>query len=249
MGLTPPTIVVAVPLTLLSRRTLSTPLIYHPRSRPPTSPPSALHPITFTPRLDSQSDWQASTAMIKAKRSFQGAPLDLEDIESKLYLHTTRIFPTTLPIPFYLSFLSSSSTLAAFMPFGPQTPGSTDSSVFGVGMYQCTRMRLTRQVIVGAKNPNLRAQTASVVRRELGRNRGSTLSGPISSSSEMWDMTTIGEGSFKLFVSFLSSFNPSPSSKDRPFSRDLRALLNSLALLSLLVRMLLPAGCYGPDPL
>lgn len=183
-----------------SRRTLSTPLIYHPRCRPPTSPPPALHPITFTPRLDSQSDWQASTATIKVKRSFKGAPPDLEGIESKLYLPTSRIFPTTLPIPFYLSFLSSSSTLAAFMPFGPQTPGSAGSSVFGVGAYQCTRMRLTRRVVVDAGGPNLRAQPALVVQRELWRDGRSTLSGPISSSSEMWDVTTIGEGNFKLFV-------------------------------------------------
>ena len=188
-------------LLYLSRRTLSTTLIYQPRSHPPTPPPPALHPVTFTPRLDSRSDWQAFTTVIKAKRTFKGAPPDLEDLESKLYLHTARIFPTTQSIPFYLSFLSCSNTLAAFMPFGPQTPGSAGSSVFGVGGYQCTRMRLTRQVIVDANNPNLRAQTASVVQRELGRNRASSLSGPISSSSEMWDMTTIGEGSFKLFVS------------------------------------------------
>lgn len=141
--------------------------------------------------------------MIKAKRPFKGAPSGLDDIESKLYLHTTRMFPVTQSIPFYLSFLSSSSTLAAFMPFGPQTPGSAGSNIFGIGGYQFTRIRLTRQVIVDAKNPNLRAQTASVVQRELGRGGASSLNGPISSSSEMWDMTIIGEGSFKLFVSRL----------------------------------------------
>ncbi|KAF9646697.1 hypothetical protein BDM02DRAFT_3099426 [Thelephora ganbajun] len=161
----------------LGNPTLSTPLIYLPRSRPPTPSPPALHPATFTPRLDSRSDWQAFTTMIKIKRPFKGASQDLEDIESKLYLHTTRIFPITQSIPFYLSLLSSSSSLGVFMPFGPQTQGSVGSSVFGVGGYQCTRMRLTRQVIVDAKNPNLRAQTATI----------------------MWDMTTIGEGRFKLF--------------------------------------------------
>ena len=198
---------VAAPLTLslfyFSHRTLSTPLIYQPRSRPPTPPPPVLHPVTFTPRSDSRSDWQALTTVIKLKRPSKGAPPDLEDIESKLYLHTTRIFPATQSIPFYLSFLSSPSTLAVFMPFGPQTPGSAGSSVFGVGGYQYTRMRLTRQVIVDANNPNLRSQTASVVQRELARDGASSLNGPISSSSEMWDMTTIGEGTFKLFVSWL----------------------------------------------
>ena len=141
--------------------------------------------------------------MIKAKRQFKGAPPDLEDIESKLYLHTTRVFPIAQPIPFYLSFLSSSNTLAAFMPFGPQTPGSVGSNVFGACGYRCTRMRLMRQVIVDANNPNLRAQTASAVQRELARDGTSTQSGLISSSSEMWDMTTIGEGIFTLFVSEL----------------------------------------------
>ena len=202
-------------------RTLSTPLIYRPRSRPPISPPPPLHPVTFTPRLDSQAGWQAFATTVKAKPLFKGAPSDLRDIETKLYLHTTRIFPIIESILFYLSFLSSSSTLAAFMPFGPQTPGSAGSSVFGG--YQCTRIRLTRQVIVDAKNTNVRAQTAQ---RELGRNRASSLSGPINSSSEMWDTTTIGEGSFKLFVSSLY-----PPSKQRPFSR-VRTLLNSFALLS-----------------
>lgn len=194
-------------------RALSTTLIYQPRSRPPTPPPPALHPVTFTPRLDSRPDWQGFTTVIKAKRPFKGAPPDLEDLESKLYLPTTRIFPTTQSIPFYLSFLSSPNTLAAFMPFGPQTPGSAGSSVGG---HQCTWMRLTRQVIVDANNPNLRAQTALVVQRELGREGVSSLSGPISSSSEVWDMTTIGEGSFKLFVSWPRS----QASKERPFSRD-----------------------------
>ena len=190
-------------LLSFSRSALSTALIYQPRSRPPTPPPPALHPVTFTPRLDSRPDWQAFTTVIKAKRSFKSAPPDLEDLESKLYLPATRIFPTTQSIPFYLSFLSSPNTLAAFMPFGPQTPGSVGSSVFGVGGHQCTWMRLTRQVIVDANNPNLRSQTALAVQRELGRDGTSTLSGPISSSSEMWDMMTIGEGSFKLFVSRL----------------------------------------------
>lgn len=182
-------------------RTLSTPLIYLPRSSPPTSPPPLLHPATFTPRLDSRADWQAFTMMVQVKRPFKGTPSDLQDIESKLYLHTSRIFPITKSIPFYLSFLSSSSTLAAFMPFGPQTPGSAGSSVSSG--YQCTRMRLTRQVIVDVKNSNLRAQTASVVQRQSGRDRASSLSWPISSSPEMWDMTTIGEGGFQLFVSRL----------------------------------------------
>ena len=154
--------------------------------------------------------------MIKAKRPFKGAPPDLEDLESKLYLHATKIFPTTQSIPFYLSFLSSSNTLTAFMPFGPQTPGSAGSSIFGAGGHQCTRMRLMRQVIVDVNNPNLRAQTASVMQRELGRDGASSLSGPISSSSEMWDMTTIGEGSFKLFVSGLF-FERAPFSRDRSY--------------------------------
>ena len=196
-------------------------MIYQPRSRPPTLPPQTFHPATFTPRLDSRSDWQAFTTVIKAKRPFKGAPPDLEDIESKLYLHTTRTFPTTQSIPFYLSLLSSPATLAAFMPFGPQTPGSAGLGVFGVGGYQCTRMRLTRQVIVDSKNP--------VAQREILRDGSSTLNGLISSSSEMWDMTTIGEGSFKLFVS-----GPLPLrlSKEYPFSRD-RALLISSALFHL----------------
>ena len=130
--------------------------------------------------------------MIKAKRPSKCAPSNLEDIESKLYLSTTRIFPTTHTIPFYLSLLSCPGALAAFMPFGPQTPGSVGLSVGG---HQCTRMRLMRQVIVDAKNP--------VVQREMCRDGPSTPNGLISSSSEMWDVTTIGEGSFKLFVSDL----------------------------------------------
>jgi len=158
--------------------------------------------------------------MIKAKYPSRGAPPDLEDIESKLYLPVTRIFPTTQSIPFYLSFLSSPGTLAAFMPFGPQTQGSAGSSVFGIGGYQCTRMRLMRQVIVDAKNP--------VVQREIWRTSPSTLNGLISSSSEMWDMTTIGEGNFKLFVS--EPLSPDPlSSKEHPLLCD-RVLLISLAL-------------------
>jgi len=60
-------------------------------------------------------------------------------------------------------------------------------------------MRLRRQVVVDARGPNLRAQTAPVAQRELGGERASSVNGPISPSSEMWDVTTIGEGSFDLF--------------------------------------------------
>ena len=178
-------------------------------------PPPPLHSATFTPRLDSRSDWQAFATMIRAKRPGKGAPPDLEDIESKLYLHATRVFPMTQSIPLYLSFLSSPNTLAEFMPFGPQTPGSTGSNIFCLGGYQCTRIRLRRQVIVDAGGSNLRA---SVVQRGLGRDGASRPNGPISPSSEMWDVTTIGEGSFSLFVSSLLPLNP--PSKERPCSRD-----------------------------
>lgn len=156
--------------------------------------------------------------MIRTKHPGKGTPPDLEDIESKIYLHATREFPLTRSIPFYLSFLSSPNTLAAFMPFGPQTPGSTGSSIFGLGGYQCTRMRLRRRVVVDTRSPNLRAQTAPAAQRELEREGTSSLNGPISPSSEMWDVTTIGEGSFSLFVSSLLPLNP--FSKERPFSRD-----------------------------
>jgi len=132
-----------------------------------------------------------------------------------------------------------------FMPFGPQTPGSAGSGIFGIGGYRCTRIRLTRQVIVDAKNPNLRAQTASIVQRELGRDGTPTLNGPFSSSSEMWDMTTIGEGTFDLFVSEL--FCPlSPPSEEYPFSCGLRALLNSSVLLHPSIESWMLLCCYGP---
>lgn len=193
-------------------------MIHQPRSRPLTLPPPPLHPATFTPRLDFRSDWQAFTKMIRIKHPGRGTPLDLEDIESKLYLHATREFPLTQSIPFYLSLLSSPNTLTAFMPFGPQTPGSTGSSIFGLGRYQCTRMSLRRQVVVDARSPNLRVQTAPAVQRELEREGASSLNGPVSPSSEMWDVTTIGEASFNLFVSSLLPSNP--PSKERLFSRD-----------------------------
>lgn len=202
--------------------------MYLPRSRPPTLPPPPLHPATFAPRFYSRADWQAFTTMVKAKRPFKGAPPDLQDIESKLYIHTTKIFPIVESIPFYLCLLSSPSTLAAFMPFGPQTPGSANSSVFGE--YQCTRMRLTRQVIVDAKNPNLRGHTTSVGQRGLGRDRASSLSRPINLSSGMWDMTTIGEASFKLFVSRLFP-ESSLHLRKSALSHASGWLLNSLALL------------------
>lgn len=226
----------------LGNPTLSTPLIYLPRSRPPTSPPP-FHPATFTPRLDSRPDWQGFPTTIKVKRPFKGAPPDLEDVESKLYLHTTRIFPIIQSIPFYLSFLSSSNALAAFMPFGPQTPGSAGPNIFGAGGYQCMRIRLTRQVIVDAKNANLRTQAATAVQREPGRERPSSLSGPISSSSEMWDMTTIGEGSFKLFnhgsdwITFYGEI---------PISNEVR--VSGFKAAGLLVRDFLLLTMVPPDP-
>ena len=46
-----------------------------------------------------------------------------------------------------------------------------------------------------AKNP--------VVQREMWRDGPPTPNGLISSSSEMWDVSTIGEGGFRLFVSDL----------------------------------------------
>jgi len=65
------------------------------------------------------------------------------DITTKLYIPASRTFCVSQPIPFHLTFSSSSFVLASFLPFGP--------TVRVVSTKQPTRVQLIRQSTVNVR--------------------------------------------------------------------------------------------------
>jgi len=90
-----------------------------------------------------------------------------QDIISKLFLPTSRIFCLNQPIPFHVTFTSSAFSLAAFMPYGP-----IESLLSPTRQY--TRIELLRQATCDVRN--------------------TVVDG---TKTDMWRVDRIGEGIFK----------------------------------------------------
>lgn len=136
-----------------------TPVLYRPRSRPPSAipPPLVTHPHHG---LNETVQWKVTTSTILANRCGQ-------DVTVKLHLPATRVFCVQLPIPFYLSFHASSTTLASFRPLAPFTCPF-------VRKKQITRIQLMRQTTVDICNALM-----------------------FGTKSDMWTVDCIGEAAFK----------------------------------------------------
>ncbi|KAF7362598.1 hypothetical protein MVEN_00608600 [Mycena venus] len=93
--------------------TVSTPFIYQPRSRPahPIPTPLECEKAGFIER----PGWKVFRSVVKAR-----ANTGFQDIDVKLYIPESRIFYLAEPIPFHITFESTTpQSLAGFLPFGP----------------------------------------------------------------------------------------------------------------------------------
>lgn len=93
---------------------VSTPFMYHPRTRPSVPLPPALT-WTSSRGLSLTPDWRTFEVTSKTKKS------RLQDVLVKLHIPKSRIFCFTQRIPFYLTIESSAVSLAAFLPFAPSS--------------------------------------------------------------------------------------------------------------------------------
>ncbi|GLB38635.1 hypothetical protein LshimejAT787_0505000 [Lyophyllum shimeji] len=116
--------------------TVATPFIYHPRTRPATPLPPPLIPSRHG--FIEAPNWTCHTSEIRAKG--KGG----QNVITKLYLPTSRIFCISQQIPFHVTFESSGRSLTAFLPYCP--------TVGFIRPKQATRMQLMRQSTVDVRN-------------------------------------------------------------------------------------------------
>ncbi|KAJ3783550.1 hypothetical protein GGU10DRAFT_50560 [Lentinula aff. detonsa] len=115
--------------------TLTTPFVYHPRTRPMVPLPA---PLTISQNgYVGTPEWQIHESVIPARRS------SLQDISTRLYVPASRIFCASQGIPFHITFESSALSLATFLPFGPS--GLILSK-------KPTRLQIMRQVAVDVRH-------------------------------------------------------------------------------------------------
>ncbi|KAJ3854025.1 hypothetical protein EV368DRAFT_37689 [Lentinula lateritia] len=114
---------------------LSTPFIYHPRTRPMVPLPA---PLQLTQNyFNGTPDWQLYESVMTSRRS------SLQDISTRLYIPASRIFCASQNIPFHVTFESSALSLATFLPFGPSGHPSTKKP---------TRLQIMRKVTVDVRH-------------------------------------------------------------------------------------------------
>lgn len=160
---------------IIKIRTVTTAFIYYPRTRPAVPIPLPLlhtrHGFVETP------EWKIYESEVRAKRR------NYQNIATKLYIPTSRIFCMSQPIPFHLTFESSALSLASFLPFGP-TSGAT-------GTRRATQIQVMRQSSVDVRygiTDQLSSLTLTCYKR-------TTVIG--GAKTDMWRVDCIGEGKFK----------------------------------------------------
>ncbi|KAG5645981.1 hypothetical protein DXG03_004582 [Asterophora parasitica] len=113
---------------------ISTPFVYHPRTRPPAPLPSPLvhsrHGFTEAP------GWTCYQSEISARGSG-------DTITTKFYVPASRVFWISQPIPFHVTFESSAQALTTFLPYTP--------TVGYIKAKQATRVQLMRQSTVDVR--------------------------------------------------------------------------------------------------
>ncbi|KAJ7752759.1 hypothetical protein DFH07DRAFT_824908 [Mycena maculata] len=129
--------------------TVSTPFIYYPRTHPAVPIPSPL--ARGEGGFLERPEWRVYRSVLKAN-SKAGA----QDINVKFYLPASRIFCTSQPIPFHITFESSAYSLAVFLPYGPTT-GTT-------GKLRATRIQLMRQSTVDVRGTEIQGTKTDIWR-------------------------------------------------------------------------------------
>ncbi|EIW59119.1 uncharacterized protein TRAVEDRAFT_71303 [Trametes versicolor FP-101664 SS1] len=126
-------------LQRLTNSSISTPFIYHPRSRPALPLPEPMYQSHDMSGLAESPDWRCWESTMKARTS--GG----KDIHCQLYLPSLRVFSISQPIPFHIMFSSSAFSLAAYLPYGPTATILAPNKQF-------TRIKVVRQSIVDVRN-------------------------------------------------------------------------------------------------
>ncbi|KAM5531316.1 hypothetical protein V8D89_015031 [Ganoderma adspersum] len=118
---------------------VSTPFIYHPRSRPSVPLPASMRQSSDTFKFIPNPEWACHESVIRTRQA--GG----KDVVCELYLPASRVFSLTQVIPFHVMFCSSAFSLAAFMPYGPTATILAPNKQF-------TRLRVLRQSTVDVRN-------------------------------------------------------------------------------------------------
>ncbi|CDO77139.1 hypothetical protein BN946_scf184657.g14 [Trametes cinnabarina] len=126
-------------LLRLGNSTISTPFVYHPRSRPASPLPEPMRQSYDTFKFVESPQWHCWEATMRAKSA------SAKDIHCQLYIPATRVFSITQPIPFHIMFSSSAFSLAAYLPYGPTANILSPSKHF-------THIRVLRQSVVDVRN-------------------------------------------------------------------------------------------------
>jgi len=132
---TPSRLLLAKSNILSISTTVATPFIYHPRTRPAAPLPPPLIPSRRG--FIEAPNWSCHKSEIRARANGQ-------NIITKLHVPTSRIFCISQPIPFHVTFESSSQSLVAFLPYCP--------TVGYIKAKQATRVQLMRQSTVDVRN-------------------------------------------------------------------------------------------------
>jgi len=119
-------------ITHVGNTTVSTPFLYHPRSRPVVPIPSPLL-CAEAGRFVERPEWKVYRSVLKGNTK-----AGVQDVDVKFYLPASRIYCASQGIPFHITFESNANPLTAFSSYGP-------SSTLGA-----TRIRIMRQSTVDA---------------------------------------------------------------------------------------------------
>ncbi|TEB30683.1 hypothetical protein FA13DRAFT_527112 [Coprinellus micaceus] len=139
---------------------ITTPFNYRPRTRPPTAIPPPL--LTDAQGFVLTPEWTLYESTIQSKQP------GLQDIQTKLYVPSTKVFSIGDIIPFHLSLHSTSMSLATYLPLSPTAKS--------LGSKKPTQVQLMRQSTVDVRN----------------------LENPGKLRRDMWIVDCIGEGTITL---------------------------------------------------
>ncbi|KAI0726274.1 hypothetical protein C8Q72DRAFT_532851 [Fomitopsis betulina] len=133
-------------LLRLGSSTVSTPFLYHPRSRPAVPLPRTVRPpVASYPTFLDSPEWRCYKSLLTPKVS------GLNDIITMFYVPAARVFSLTEPIPFCVLFASSATSLATFLPLGPTTTRLSGRQPTRVQLLRQTTVDVRNQVVFGTK--------------------------------------------------------------------------------------------------
>ncbi|KAH9959786.1 hypothetical protein BC827DRAFT_1134211 [Russula dissimulans] len=121
--------------------TVSTPFIYHPRSRPSRPIPPRLEPIASSPGLRMSYEWRVHESLIAVR--MQGS--SSKNIVCKFYTPASHVLCMRTAISYHITFTGPPMALAALLTYMPSRAGAAP-------VRACSRIQVLRQTSVDAKN-------------------------------------------------------------------------------------------------